>query len=143
MVSVTQVMPVHEYNDTPYSEVQQSKPKLKMILKNGFAYNKSGVLRIKYPCSIDDALYHALGGMLEIAALSTEGDSILGCIKASIVCGSSRASLAIVQQKAPEIIRHEGWDSEEETDICHIMLSVLYLTDTAVPVDDLIAHIVQ
>lgn len=123
---------------------ERSQPQLELLMENAFAFNKTGILKIEYPCTADEALFFALGGMIDITVFSSSEDSsVLGYVKALLECGGTRASLSLTRHKAPEIVRSKGWESNKLINSCKIAMSVLYLTETLVPVEKLVSSIIE
>lgn len=132
---------VKKHNRTKGSSTKTGRIQLnaEALLENALIATKSGALQMKYPCTADDALYCALGSIVDMAAFFCEDrDSILGHIKLLVDCSGGRASLSLTRTGAPEIVRHMGWDGSKEIHSCVVSVNVFSLTQTEVPVDYLI-----
>lgn len=126
----------------PLSDDWHKQSKLELLAEKALVFNKMGMLRIKYPCTADEALYYALGGIMDVVAFSREQNDVLSYVKALLECGEGRASLTIIGKGVPEIIRNESWKGSNKTNSCLIALSALYLSDTIVPVDKLLSSFI-
>lgn len=137
------LMPAQTLESTSYIPLTLIKRGKKDSRRNEPVINMMGSLKVSYPCTADEALYHAFGGLVEIAAFYAHAGATLGHIKAFIECEGGVATFSLTQKEVPQICRRAGWDGRKEVRACKLSLSILSLSIADAPVEDLLASLIQ